>query len=115
MEREYINGIFKDKFNDEALRWATLMTAIESVGDASLKVSAKTSDPKFFALGQASYITQAYVLSLALKDNKLGVVNAYWNAMTNITNLLIGMAGGESYTSSQFLGIGLITVGILLI
>jgi multidrug transporter EmrE-like cation transporter len=115
MEREYINGIFTNKFNDEALRWALLMTAIESVGDASLRQNAKTSDPKFFALGQASYITQAYVLSFALKDNKLGIVNAYWNAMTNITNMLIGMAGGETYTSSQFLGIGLITAGILLL
>lgn len=115
MDREYINGIFTEKFNDEALRWAMLMTAIESVGDASLKQNAKTGDAKFFALGQASYITQAYVLSLALKDNKLGITNAYWNGMTNITNTAIGMAMGESYTNWQFVGIGLITAGILLL
>jgi multidrug transporter EmrE-like cation transporter len=114
MDKEYVKKIFEDKFNDEALRWAMLMTAIEGVGDASLRQNAKTNDLTFFVLGEASYITQAYVLSFALKDNKLGVVNAYWNAMTNITNMLIGMAGGETYTSSQFLGIGLITAGILL-
>jgi multidrug transporter EmrE-like cation transporter len=103
------------KVNDEALRWAVLMTAIESVGDASLKQYAKTDDLKFFALGEGSYITQAYVLQLALRDNKLGVVNAYWNAMTNITNTLIGMSMGETYTGYQLAGIGLITAGILLL
>jgi len=103
------------KINDEALRWALLMTAIESVGDASLKQYAKTDDLKFFAVGEGSYITQAYVIQLALRDNKLGVVNAYWNAMTNITNTLIGMAMGETYSGYQLTGIGLIAVGILLL
>jgi multidrug transporter EmrE-like cation transporter len=112
---EWINGIFTSKFNDEALRWALLMTAIESVGDASLKQYAKTDDLKFFAVGEGSYMTQAYVIQLALRDNKLGIVNAYWNGMTNVTNTLIGMAMGESYSSYQLAGIGLITAGILLL
>jgi multidrug transporter EmrE-like cation transporter len=103
------------RFNLETLRWAMLMTAIQGVGDSSLKQNAKTGDPAFFALGQASYITQAYTLSFALKDNKLGLLNSYWNAMTNVTNMVIGMAGGENYTTSQFIGIGLITAGILLL
>ncbi len=112
---EWIDGIFTSKFNDEALRWALLMTAIESVGDASLKQYAKTDDLKFFAVGEVSYITQAYVVQLALIDNKLGVVTAYWNAMTNVTNTLIGMSMGETYTGYQIAGIGLIAVGILLL
>jgi multidrug transporter EmrE-like cation transporter len=112
---EWINGVLTDKYNDEAMRWALLMTAIESVGDASLKQYAKTDQIEFFVLGEASYISQAYVLSKALDDNKLGIVNAYWNGMTNITNCLIGMAMGETYGTSQLVGVGLITVGILLI
>ena len=112
---EWTDGILTDKFNDEALRWAFLMTAIESVGDASLKQYAKTDDPKFFALGEGAYIGQAYVFQLALRDNKLGIVNAYWNAMTNITDCLIGMAMGETYNTSQLAGVGLITAGILLL
>lgn len=112
---EWIDGILNEKFNDESLRWALLMTAIESVGDASLKQYAKTDDTKFFAVGQGAYISQAYVFQLALRNNKLGIVNAYWNGMTNITNGLIGMAMGETYSGYQIAGIGLITAGILLL
>jgi len=115
MSNEYLNGIMSTKFNDEALRWALLMTAIESVGDASLKQYAQTDDVKFFAIGEGAYIGQAYVMQLALRENKLGIVNAYWNGMTNITNGLIGMAMGETYTGYQIAGIGLITAGILLL
>ena len=112
---DWINGVLTEKYNDEALRWAILMTAIESVGDASLKQYAKTDQIEFFVTGEAAYISQAYVLSKALNDNKLGIVNAYWNGMTNITNCLIGMAMGETYTVYQGVGVLLITAGILLI
>jgi multidrug transporter EmrE-like cation transporter len=115
MSNEWLNGIMSEKFNDEALRWALLMTAIESVGDASLKQYARTEDTTFYAVGQGAYITQAHIFSLALKDSKLGITNAYWNGMTNITNGLIGMAMGETYTGYQIAGIGLITAGILLL
>jgi len=115
MSNEYLNGVMTEKFNDEALRWAVLMTVIESVSDASLKQYAKTDDPKFLVLGESAYLGQGYVLQLALRNNKLGIVNAYWNGMTNITNGLIGMAMGETYTGYQIAGIGLITAGILLL
>ena len=115
MSNDWINGVMTEKFNDEALRWALLMTAIESVADGSLKQYAKTEDPKFFAIGETGYIAQGYVMQLALRNNKLGIVNAYWNGMTNITNGLIGMAMGETYTGYQIAGIGLITAGILLL
>jgi multidrug transporter EmrE-like cation transporter len=113
---EWINGVLTEKYNDEALRWALLMTAIESVGDASLKQSARTPDDIAFLLtGVGAYNAQSLVFREALKDNKLGIVNAYWNGMTNITNALIGMAMGEEYTIHQGIGILLITAGILLI
>lgn len=116
MTTEYINGILTEKYNDEALRWALLMTAIESVGDASLKQSARTPDDKaFFALGSTAYLAQSAVFREALKDNKLGITNAYWNGMTNITNALIGMAMGETYSLVQGVGILLITAGILIL
>jgi multidrug transporter EmrE-like cation transporter len=116
MATEYINGIFTEKYNDEALRWALLLTAIESVGDASLKQSGRTPDDKvFLTTGLLSYNANALVLREALKDNKLGITNAYWNGMTNITNALIGMAMGETYTLYQGVGIFLITAGILML
>ena len=110
-----LNGFIVGKINDEALQWASIVTVIEGVGVAALKYYAKTNDMKFFALGEVSYITQAYVLQRAFRDNKLGIVNAYWNGLTNITNTLVGMSMGESYTKYQFAGIGLIAAGILLL
>jgi multidrug transporter EmrE-like cation transporter len=113
---EYINGIFTEKFNDEAFKYALAMTAIETIGDGALKISAKTDNyDKYFAVGEASYILNAFVFEKALKNNKLGITNAYWNAGTNITDCLIGMYLGETYTVYQFIGIGLITIGILMI
>ncbi len=113
---EWINGILTEKYNDEALRWALLMTAIESVGDASLKQSARTEgDTAFLLTGVGAYNVQSLVLREALRTNKLGITNAYWNGMTNITNALIGMAMGETYAIHQGVGILLITAGILLI
>lgn len=110
-----MSGLLTSKLNDEALRWALLMTAVESVGDASLRYSAQTKNNTAYWVGQGAYTTQAHILSLALKNNKLGIVNAYWNGLTNITNGLIGMAMGETYTSYQIAGIGLITAGILIL
>jgi multidrug transporter EmrE-like cation transporter len=113
---EGINGLLTNKYNDEALRWALLMTAVESVGNVSLKQSARVDDDTVFLLtGSVAYTVQATVMREALRDNKLGIVNAYWNGMTNITNALIGMAMGETYTVNQGVGILLITAGILLI
>ena len=115
-QTDWINGILTEKYNDEALRWALLMTAIESVGDASLKQSARTEgDVAFLLTGLGAYNIQAGVFREALRTNKLGITNAYWNAMTNITNTLIGMAMGETYSIHQGIGILLITAGILII
>jgi multidrug transporter EmrE-like cation transporter len=110
-----LNGFLATKINDEALHWASVLTVIEAIGVAALKYYAKTNDMKFFAIGELSYISQAYVLQRAFRDNKLGIVNAYWNGLTNVTNGLIGMSMGETYTKYQFAGIGLITAGILLL
>jgi multidrug transporter EmrE-like cation transporter len=116
MATQYINGIFTEKFSSEALRWALVMTGLETGADASLKQYAQGgNNPLFYAIGTIGYIAIAYVWSLALKNSKLGIVNAYWNGMTNVTNVLIGMSMGETYTIYQGIGILLITAGILLI
>jgi multidrug transporter EmrE-like cation transporter len=116
MATEYINGIFTEKFSSEALRWGLVMAGIESVADASLKHYARGgNNPVFYGIGTIGYMAIAFVWSLALKNNKLGIVNAYWNGMTNVTCALIGMSMGETYTWIQGVGILFITIGILMI
>jgi hypothetical protein len=69
---------------------ALVLTAVECIGDASAKLNGVL--PVF-----ASYNALAFILPKVLVRNPLGLVNGYWNAMTNITDLLIGAYLGERY------------------
>ena len=116
MATEYINGIFTEKFSSEALRWALVMAGVEGVADASLKQYARGgNNPIVYGIGTIGYMTIAFIWSLALKTSKLGIVKAYWNGLTNVLDLLIGMAMGETYTLVQGVGILFITAGILMV
>lgn len=102
-----------------SLEAAGLLTAIEVVGDTAAKLGA--NDKRFFdgnndLVTYGSYIALAYTLKQVLPRNSIAITNAYWNAMTNITHTLIGtLAFGETLSTQDYLGIGLITAGILLL
>ncbi len=98
---------------------AALLTAIEVVGDTAAKLGEK--DTRFFdgnngLVTYGSYIALAFTLQKVLPRNSIAITNAYWNAMTNVTHTLIGsIAFGETLSSRDYLGIALITAGILLL
>ena len=85
---------------------AAWLTAVEVVGDTSAKLDGELAV-------YASYNALAYSLPRVLRHNPLGLTNGYWNAMTNITHLVIGRALGEELESIQVFGILLSTAGIL--
>jgi multidrug transporter EmrE-like cation transporter len=102
--------------NREDFRWAALLAALETVADASLKgASQKSPEVGLSPVGGSLYLGQAYILQKAVMKNNLGIVNAYWNALTTVLNIGVGMAYGEKYTQTQILGCGLIAAGILII
>lgn len=101
--------------DDSAFRYAVLMGCIETLADGSLKAYAQGNDVRFLGATVAGYSSIIYVYQRALRNEKLGRVNAFWNACTSISNVAMGMAMGETYTSRQFLGFGLISIGVLLI
>ena len=89
---------------------AAVLTAVEVIGD----VAAKRGDND--ALLYGAYNVNAYVLKNVLAHNGIARTNAYWNAMTNVTHVLIGsIAFGEELTTTDYAGIALITAGILLL
>jgi len=101
--------------DDSAFRYAVLMGIIETAADGSLKKYAQTNDGRFLASTVTGYGAILYVFQRALRSDKLGRVNAFWNAFTSISNVGMGMAMGETYTPTQLTGFLLISVGIFMI
>lgn len=90
---------------------AAVLTATEVVAD----VSAKQGN---LAGALAGYNLLALELKSFLYDNgaKLSLTNAYWNAMTNVTHAILGVTVfGETLSTTQMVGIGFVTAGILLL
>ena len=95
--------------NTTALGGALVLTATEVVADTAAKVGNQAG------LTYAGYGALAYELQHVLKNNGLGLTNAYWNAFTNVTHTLIGRQFfGEVLTTQQYVGIVLVTAGIFL-
>lgn len=86
---------------------AGLLTFIELVGDYGAKV-----DNAVLAYG--GYNVLAYTLMHALKTEPLFLVNAYWDAFSNLCTFALGMAMGETATTSQVIGVFLISAGAVL-
>lgn len=110
-----MNNALNTLLDDSALRYGALMALIETGADMSLKAYAQTDDPKYIAGGTAGYGAVVYIFQRALRNDKLGRVNAFWNSFTTVSDVVAGMYMGETYTQTQLLGFGLISIGIFLI
>lgn len=102
-------------FNDPAFRYALAMAACETFADYNLKVFAKDNLPGNMISGIAGYGGVIYFLQAALRKEKLFRVNNFWNALTSVSNTVLGVSMGESIAWSQILGVLLIVTGILLV
>jgi multidrug transporter EmrE-like cation transporter len=92
-----------------ALGGALVLTATEVVADTAAKVGNQA------AITYGGYMVLAYELQEVFKHNGIGLTNAYWNALTNVTHTLIGrQIFGEVLSTQQYVGIGLVTAGIFL-
>jgi multidrug transporter EmrE-like cation transporter len=104
-----------DSIPRKDLQYALLLTAVETIADASLKAASQRPGAWLSPIGGVLYILMAYILQTAVIKNNLGIVNAAWNAGTTVINICTGMYFGETYTLKQFAGIALISLGIFLI
>ena len=101
--------------DDSAFRYAVLMGCIETLADGSLKAYAQGDDVRFLGATVAGYSAIIYVYQRALRNEKLGRVNAMWNFCTTLSDVAMGMAMGETYSPKQLIGFTLMSVGILMI
>lgn len=89
---------------------ATVLTGIQIVADTAAKAQL---EPVIYYGG---YLLNAYVLREVLVNNGMGRTNAFWNAGTTISHVLIGhYLFGESLSTTQEIGVALIVTGIFLL
>jgi multidrug transporter EmrE-like cation transporter len=93
-----------------------LLSLIEGVGSYSLKRFAVGGASMFLSFGMAVYLALAGVLTWLMKSNGLALVNAYWDGTSNLLTMLMGsFIFNEKYTVRQWIGMGTIALGILII
>ena len=101
--------------DDSVMRFSTIMGVVETFAVYCLKKYAQTDETQYILGGLGGYGGIVYVFQRALRKDDLGRVNGAWNAITTISNVLLGMSMGEKYSFTQLLGFILISCGILLI
>lgn len=91
----------------------TQLSVVEAVGDFALKQSAITGSLPLRLFGVAWYAYLGSTLHKFLAGGeKLSILNAYWDATSNILTYCIGWLWfGEKITSTQHLGFVLTLIG----
>jgi multidrug transporter EmrE-like cation transporter len=94
--------------NLSSLQSGLLLTATEFVGDWGAK-----TDNAVATYG--GYNALAYELRGMLRNKPLGLVNAYWDGLSNVMTMVLSYYMGERLTPAQYAGAAFITAGILLL
>ena len=98
------------------LMGGTLLTLVESVGDYALKRYALEGHPLAFFVGFGTYCSLAFLLVWIFRSFGLAIVNAYWDATSNVISMIVGyFLLHEVYSAKQWIGMMVVTVGMLLI
>jgi multidrug transporter EmrE-like cation transporter len=93
----------------------SLLTAVEAFGNTALKKYALGAGPWVLGVGVGIYGILAGLLAWLFKFNGLAITNAMWDATSNVMTMGIGyFLFHESYTIKQWIGMGTISLGILL-
>jgi multidrug transporter EmrE-like cation transporter len=89
---------------------------IELLGDVSLQTYAKHDDPIGLTLGLASYGLMLTYWVKALRKEPLAWANSFWDGTSSLlTTAYAGIVLGEELSQTQWLGTGLISLGIILL
>lgn len=101
---------------------AVVLTAVELAADSAIKYGASGAASggvaaASTAIGVSGYALIGWLISLADKSGfQWGILNAYWNALNNIvTPLAFTLFFNERYSTTQWIGIVAISIGIALV
>jgi multidrug transporter EmrE-like cation transporter len=91
------------------------LTITELIGDISLKTYAQKGGMAALAIGTAAYLGLEAIMIEKLKYNSLAIVNGYWDGMSTIATTIAAMFMGETLTSVQLGGLGLLSSGLFML
>ena len=91
------------------------LTLVELIGDIALRDYSKNGGDASLAIGTASYLGLEAILISKLKNNKLAIINGYWDGLSNIATTCAGLALGESLTPLQITGLLMISAGLFML
>ena len=92
-----------------------IITMTELIGDINLKIFATTNVFFHFYAGIFLYIILALELAVGFQTLGIGWLNGAWDGTSTVVSVLAGRVMGEQLTSQQYLGLGLIIVGLYLL
>lgn len=85
-----------------------VLSLTELLGDYGAKIQKPV-------LAYGGYFLLATELLMFLQRGSLTLVNSNWDGISNVCTMIMGYMLGERFTQTQYLGLGLITVGLFLI
>lgn len=92
------------------------IVTIEALGDYHLALYATKGIPGSLAIGYLSYGTALVFFIQSIRTMGLAWSNSAWDGLSNIaTNLVAVLALGERPSTTEYLGMGLISLGLLLL
>ena len=98
--------------------WLLLLLAVsaEIVGTSCLKLTQGFSRPLPTLVVLGAYATSMLLLSRVVQSIPLGITYALWSGIGIVAIVLVGvLAYRQVPTTAQFLGIGLITAGVVVV
>lgn len=94
----------------------TLLSIVEAVGDYAIKRFALDGGWLFLSLGTGIYLSLVGILVWLFRTLGLAITNSYWDATSNIISMVVAAVFlKESYSLKQWLGMGIVGLGLFLI
>jgi multidrug transporter EmrE-like cation transporter len=93
------------------------LALIEILGDFSLEKYAHGEGLRYLGLGGLGYVGVVYFLIRSLRESNILFVNNAWDAISSLIETIAAILFlGERFTSLwQYLGVGMIVSGLILI
>lgn len=93
------------------------LVGVELISDVALKYAANGFGGLFLALGLAGYALVGYLVYATQGTGRLwGISNTSWNALNTLaTAVVFAIVFNETYSTSQWVGIALVTLGLIIL
>ncbi len=94
----------------------SILTIVEGIGSYALKKYAIGGAWGYLSFGVTIYVALAFLLVWLFQHVGFAILNASWDATSNVMTMLIGsLAFKEVYTTREWAGMILVTLGLVLI